>query len=172
MNYIGDFAEDSTIYIPFTTNNAAGAAVAPSSAFEVADVDIYKNGAATQKATANGVTMTSPFDSVTGLHLVAIDTSVDTGDTGFWTTGADYTVVLTPDETVDSQTITAVLAQFSIENRFAGSALFEKAAKMLINKAVQNKVTGIIQYYDDDDTTVILTHTPIDDESTITRTPS
>jgi len=48
----------------------------------------------------------------------------------------------------------------------------EKAAKILTNKAVQNKTTGVIQYYDDDGQTVILTHTPDDAESVITRTPS
>jgi len=44
--------------------------------------------------------------------------------------------------------------------------------KLLANKAVQNKSTGAIDYYDDDGQTVILTHTPTDDESSITRTPS
>jgi hypothetical protein len=44
--------------------------------------------------------------------------------------------------------------------------------KILANKAVQNKSTGAIDYYDDDGQTVILTHTPTDDESSITRTPS
>ena len=44
--------------------------------------------------------------------------------------------------------------------------------KVLTNKAVQNKTTGVIDYYDDDNATVILTHTPSDGESTITRMPS
>lgn len=63
------------------------------------------------------MTITSPFDTVTGLHLIVIDTSNDTGDVGFWTTGSDYTAILVPDETVDAQTVVRVLAQFSIENR-------------------------------------------------------
>lgn len=50
--------------------------------------------------------------------------------------------------------------------------LYEKAAKILVNKAVQTKSTGVIEYYDDDGQTVILTHTPTDGESSITRTPS
>jgi len=45
------------------------------------------------------------------------------------------------------------------------------ADKMLANKAVQNKSTGQINYYDDDGQTVLLTHTPADEASTITRTP-
>ncbi len=46
------------------------------------------------------------------------------------------------------------------------------ADKLLANKAVQNKSTGEIRYYDDDGQTVLLTHTPTDVEATITRTPS
>ena len=46
------------------------------------------------------------------------------------------------------------------------------ADKILANKAIQTKSTGAIKYYDDDGQTVILTHTPDDGESAITRTPS
>ncbi|MCJ7777102.1 MAG: hypothetical protein MUP16_02160 [Sedimentisphaerales bacterium] len=46
------------------------------------------------------------------------------------------------------------------------------AIKLLKNKAVQNKLTGEIKYYDDDGETIILTHTPTDSESTIERMPS
>lgn len=121
-NYYGDYAEDATIYLGFTTNDASGGAVAPSTAFEAADLKIYKNGSATEKTSTNGITMTSPFDAITGLHDVVIDTSNDTGDAGFWTTGADYRVVLSPDETVDGQTIVHIIAEFSIENRGVAGA--------------------------------------------------
>jgi hypothetical protein len=56
-----------------------------------------------------------------------------------------------------------------IEGGDAG--LLQKAAKMLLNKAVQDKLTGAIRYYDDDGETVILTHTPGENESSLTRTP-
>jgi hypothetical protein len=46
------------------------------------------------------------------------------------------------------------------------------ADKLLANKAVQNKSTGEIKYYDDDGQTVLLTLTPADAAATITRTPS
>ncbi len=46
------------------------------------------------------------------------------------------------------------------------------ADKLLANKAVQNKLTGEIKYYDNDGQTVLLTHTPTDAEATITRTPN
>jgi len=117
MNFIGDFKEDSTVEIFFSTNDGNGGRVAPSDAFENTDIKIYKNGSSTEKTTQNGITMTSPFDSLVGIHSISIDTSVDTGDTGFWATGNDYTVILYPDETVDGQSVSKVLAQFSIENR-------------------------------------------------------
>jgi len=44
--------------------------------------------------------------------------------------------------------------------------------KLLANKAVQNKATGEIKYYDDDGQTVLLTHIPVDTAATITRAPS
>jgi len=44
--------------------------------------------------------------------------------------------------------------------------------KLLANKAVQNKSTGEIKYYDNDGQTVLLTHTPTDAAATITRTPN
>jgi hypothetical protein len=46
------------------------------------------------------------------------------------------------------------------------------ADKILTNKAMQNKSTGAIDYYDDDGQTILLTITPTEDESSITRIPS
>lgn len=103
----------------FSTHAAAGGNVAPNSAFEAADIRIYRanDGAAfsaTQRSSANGITMTSPFDSLTGFHDVDIDLT-DNTDAGFYASGYTYSVVLAPDETVDSQTITGiVLAMFEI----------------------------------------------------------
>jgi hypothetical protein len=46
------------------------------------------------------------------------------------------------------------------------------ADKLLASKAIQNKSSGQIKYYDDDGQTILLTHTPTDATATITRTPS
>ncbi len=116
MSYIGDYAEDSTIRLDLTSHASAGGPIAPSSAFEASDFKIFKNDSATAKTTTNGITVTSTFASITGLHHVAIDTSDDTGDAGFWEKGADYLVVLDPDETVDSQNVLKHW-NFSIANR-------------------------------------------------------
>lgn len=104
----------------FSTHAGTGGNVAPLSAFEAADLRIYKaaDGAAfsaTQRSSANGITMTSPFDSLTGFHDVDIDLT-DNTDAGFYAAGGFYSVVLAPDtETIDGQTITGlVLAYFEI----------------------------------------------------------
>jgi hypothetical protein len=118
MNYLGDFAEDSKVYIYFTTHDKEGGTVAPSSAFEVDDFHVYKDGNSSEKSSTNGMSISSLF---TGLHLLIIDTAIDTGDAGFWATGGEYAVVLDPDETVDGEAVVKVVGAFSIER--TGSAL-------------------------------------------------
>jgi hypothetical protein len=87
---------------------------------------------------------------------------IDVPDTAF-ATGADFLSVLVRDNVNNS---------ILVEEKEIQLGIFEKAAKTLVNKAIQNKNTGAINYYDDDGETIILTHTPIDTKSTITRTPS
>lgn len=115
VTVLQDIKEDGTVYIYFPTHDKSGSAVAPNTAFETADFKIYKNGSATQKTTTNGLTIASPFDTITGLHKLEIDTSVDTGDTGFWVPGAHYMVLLDADETVDSEDPLAIWT-FGIQN--------------------------------------------------------
>ena len=97
--------DDGTIRFYFLSNAAAGNPVAPSAAFVAADFAIYKDGSATQKTTTNGLTVTSPFDSIVGLHLLEIDCSDDTGDAGFWAVGSTYEVRLSTATTVDSLSV-------------------------------------------------------------------
>jgi len=160
--YLGDYKEDATLYFCWDTNDKSGASITRGTN---GTIQVYKDDG-TSESTA-GITDTEDFDSLTGIHNCKIDLSAD----AFYATGHDYSVVLTG-ATIDGETVNAVLATFSIENRFAGSLLLEKAAKLLVNKAIQNKVTGAINYYDDDGETVILTHTPTDGESTIARMPT
>jgi hypothetical protein len=103
----------------FSTHAGTGGNVAPSSAFEAADLRIYRAAdsaaySATERTSASGITMTSPFDSLVGVHDVAIDLTDDT-HVGFYAAGYRYSVVLAPDETIDGETITGVvLAEFEI----------------------------------------------------------
>ena len=80
MNYLGDFAQDATVYMYLTTNDSSGGTIAPSGdAFTIDDFFVHKNGSAVQKTTSNGMTIVSPFDSVVGVHSLSIDTSNNTG---------------------------------------------------------------------------------------------
>lgn len=81
--------------------------------------------------------------------------------------GAKYAAIIVWD--AENDTILPTVQEIQLVG-YKGADL-EKAAKMLINKAIQTKATGAIDYYDDDGETIILTHTPTDEESTITRTP-
>jgi len=162
MIYLGDFVEDDTVYFCWSTNSKEGTSITRATN---GTIQVYKDDGTTQSTA--GVTDTEDFDSLTGIHNCKIDLS----SAAFYATGHDYSVVLAG-AVVDGEAVNAALAVFSIENRFAGSSLFRKAAKLLVNKAVQNKSSGVINYYDDDGQTVILTHTPTDEASTVTRTPS
>lgn len=121
--YLGDFAVGQTVRVPFTTHDTDGARVAPSSAFEAADIDIYKDGSGTPRSSTSGWTMTSPVNSRVGLHRLDIDLS-DNTDAGFYAAGSDYYVVAYPDETVDAFAVVRVIAIFSIQNRYGGPARF------------------------------------------------
>jgi len=160
--YLGDFKEDSVLYFCWSTNDKNGASITRQTD---GTIKVYKDDGTSEST--SGITDTEDFDGLSGIHNCKIDLGVD----AFYAKGHDYSVILSG-AVIDGETVNAVLATFSIENRFAGSALFEKAAKLLINKAVQNKVTGVISYYDDDGETIILTHIPTDEESTLTRMPS
>jgi len=166
MGYLGDFKVGQDIIVFFDTNDKSGAAVDPN--ITAANIKVYKDGDAGTEISVDADEYTESFDSLDGINKIALD--VSDHDT-FYTAGSDFSVVLST-ATIDGETVRAMLATFSIENRLPGSSLFQKAAKSLINKAVQTKATGAIDYYDDDGETVLLTHTPTDAESTITRTPS
>ena len=109
INHHGDVQLGKTLYGYFSTHDDTGANVAPSSALEAADVIVYEEGSATQ-ITA-GITVTSPFDAETGFHKYEIDTS-----NAAYSRGKQYSIILAPDETVDSAAITAIpIGEFSTE---------------------------------------------------------
>lgn len=106
--YLGDIVEDATIRFIWSTNDSDGASITRATD---GTVSVYKDLGTTQ--TVAGVSDAfEDFDGLTGIHGCSIDTSAD----AFYATGSDYTVVLSA-ATIDSQTVNAVLAHFSIENR-------------------------------------------------------
>jgi hypothetical protein len=136
--YLGYRATGSTVRFSFSTHDADGDNVAPNSAFESADLRIYKDGSATQRTSASGITMTSPFDTVTGAHHVDIDLS-DNTDASFYAAGSFYEVWLVPDETVDGRAMSLVLAYFDIgvqaanTTQIAGSTVSTSTAQIGVN---------------------------------------
>jgi len=106
--YLGDIAEDATIAFVWSTYDASGASVtrATDGTIKVRRLD--------DGTDCTGTSVTDTEDTPdTGLHECKIDTS----DNANFTTGDDYAVWL-DGAVVDSQTVNAVLATFSIENRF------------------------------------------------------
>lgn len=140
MVIVRDRALGSTIRLKFTTTDANGAPVAPSSAFVASDFRIYKDGSASEKATTNGITVTSPFDGVTGRHMIEIDTSNATGDAGFWSSCSAYFVELNTAKTVNSQSVSGLeIGSFSLElqtadvRRFGGTAITQSGGRPEVN---------------------------------------
>ncbi len=105
--YLGDYAEDSTIDFKWDTSDGSGASITRATN---GTVSVYKANGTTQ--TTVGVTDTEDFDTLTGIHHCRIDTSAD----AFYASANDYQVVLSG-ATIDGQTVNAVIASFSIENR-------------------------------------------------------
>jgi hypothetical protein len=108
MINLGDFATTDTIYVPFCTYDSDGASVTITG-LDVTDIEIYKNGSTTQRASDAGYTLLDTdgidFDSITGLHGFSINLSDDT-DVGFYVAGQYWLVVSAI--TIDGQTVSFV----------------------------------------------------------------
>jgi len=98
----------------------------------VTDIEIYKDGGTTQRASDAGYTLLDTdgidFDTITGIHGFSIDTG-DNTDAGFYTVGAWFHVVVSA-VTVDAQTVNFVAAAFRImeAETTAGRPLTQTAA--------------------------------------------
>lgn len=109
-SWVGDFRTGKTIRKMFNSNAVAGESITLATN---GTVSVYKDGGTTQSTT--GVTFTEDFDSLTGVHLVAVDTSADGT---FYSAGSDFEVVLSG-ATIDGKSINATLFSFSLQNRSA-----------------------------------------------------
>lgn len=113
--HLGDVPANSTLYIPFASYNSAGASVTLTG-LAATDIEIYKNGSTTQRASDAGYTLLDTdgidFDGITGLHGFSVDLS-DNTDAGFYSVGGFYWIVVST-VTIDSQTVTFIAATFRI----------------------------------------------------------
>jgi hypothetical protein len=108
---LGKVMPGATVRIPFGSYAAAGNSSA-TTGLAAADVQIYKDGNTTQRASTSGITVTADYDAQTGINLIAIDLS-DNTTADFYKAGSEYVVVIA-DVTIDSQTVRFPLARFKI----------------------------------------------------------
>lgn len=114
MIHLGDFpASHTAVCIPFDSFAASTGAPSAASNFAAGDVQIYKDGGTTQRSSSAGITVSTSFDTQTGLQMIVIDLS-DNTDAGFYAAGHEYQVAIA-DITIDSQTVRFWAATFSIE---------------------------------------------------------
>lgn len=113
--HLGTVPAGSTLYIPFHTFGTSGESVTMSG-LAVTDIEIYKNGSVTQRASDAGYTLLDTdgidFDGITGLHGFSISLA-DNTDAGFYSVGGFYWVVVST-ITIATQTVTFVAATFRI----------------------------------------------------------
>lgn len=109
MSYKGDINAGDTLRFTFNTRQATGA---PITLGGTPVISVYKDASVTESTT--GVTLTVDFDSVTGRHLVTIDTSADGT---FYSAGSDFQVTITTGTVDGTSVVGVVVAEFSVENR-------------------------------------------------------
>jgi hypothetical protein len=117
MSYPVFYPPASTVlYIPFATYAGSTGASITLTGLAVTDIEIYKNGSVTQRASDNGYTLLDTdgidFDGTTGIHGISIDLA-DNSDSGFYAVGSWYFVVVSS-VTVDSQTVNFIAGAFRI----------------------------------------------------------
>ncbi len=114
---LGEVRPGQTIYIPFHTfdSNDPSASVTITG-LATTDIEIYKDGSTTQRASDSGYTLLDTdgidFDSTTGIHGVSIDLA-DNTTAGFYSAGSQYMVVIAS-ITVDAATINFIPVTFTI----------------------------------------------------------
>ncbi len=112
MMYLGDFPADQAIYFMWNTNDSSGGSIT-----RAADgtLSVYKDNSDgtsfDQTQVTTGITNDEDVDGLTGVHSCCITTT-----NAWYETGHDYVVVLSA-STIDGETVNAVIAHFSIENR-------------------------------------------------------
>ena len=101
------FNAGDTIYCFFNSYAGSTGASATITGLAVTDIEVYKNGSVTQRASDNGYALLDTdgidFDGSVGLNGFSIDTS-DNSDSGFWADGSQYLIHVDA-ITVDSQTV-------------------------------------------------------------------
>ncbi len=116
MLHLGIVPASSVLYIPFATYGPTNNESVTLTGLAVTDIEIYKNGSVTQRASDAGYTLLDTdgidFDGITGIHGFSINLA-DNTDAGFYSVGAFYWVVVSA-VTVSAQTVNLIAATFRI----------------------------------------------------------
>lgn len=111
--YIGNFATGSVVYLTFNSvDNQSNPATLTGGT-----VKVYKDSGNTEVTT--GITLSTDFDSRTGLHLVTVDTS---SDGTFYAAGHEFVAVITAGTVKNTSVAGVAIGSFSLQNRYAGAA--------------------------------------------------
>ncbi len=117
MFALADKPKGATLYLPFDAYDSNGASLTITG-LAVTDIEVYKNGSTTQRASDNGYTLLDTdgidFDGTTGLHGFSIDTN-DNSDAGFYVAGGEYWI------NVNSVTINAQTVRFTYYVRLSAA---------------------------------------------------
>jgi hypothetical protein len=105
-----------TLYVPFSTFNDSGASIGIGGTLAVSDIEIFKNGGATPRATDSGYSLisdTGQYGDRVGLHRFSISIFNTADDTGFFDEGSQYHIGV-DSITVDGRTVRFFPAVFEI----------------------------------------------------------
>lgn len=105
-----------TLYVPFSTFNDSGASIGIGGTLAISDLEIFKNGNATSRATDSGYSLisdTGQYGDFVGLHRFSIQLFNNSEDTGFYDVGSQYHVAV-DSITVDGRTVRFFPAVFEI----------------------------------------------------------
>ncbi len=141
MNYLGDFAPGSTVFVWFNTfsSNDPSASVTATDLVDT-DIVIYKDDSLTQRANTAGMAIDVDVDTFAGVHKFTIDTA-DNSVGDFWEAGHDYAAVAIG-ITVDSGAINAVVATFSIANRRTAGQMAQTSIEGLTDQNTFTLTSG------------------------------
>jgi hypothetical protein len=109
--YLGNFIAGATVYVGFNTVDKTNGAPITLAGTPVAKV--YKGNSTTTEVTT-GLTLSVDNDSLTGHHVVTVDTSADGT---FYAAGGDFRIVLTAGTVDGVSVVGTIIGSFSVENR-------------------------------------------------------
>src|SRR3990167_7354432 len=175
--HLGDVPASSTLYIPFETVDGTGAGVTITG-LAVTDIEIYKNGSVTQRASDTGYALLDTdgidFDGTTGIHGISIDLASN-ATAGFYAAGSQYWVVIAS-VTVDAATINFVLATFRIGypaaviNTTIATLASQTSFTLTVGPADDDALNGCIVCIHDVASALQLGHAVISDYTGSTKT--